>query len=112
MKTFAFVAVSILALGTGVAMPQAKAQTLLVDRTLAERAVSEPTRGMTMAQVQSRYGAPQSKLEPRGGQKRQWPTINRWEYPNFIVYFEKSKVIDVVLVKASPTEVGPAPAVR
>ena len=110
MKTFALVFASTLALGMG--MSQSNAQTLLVDRTLAERAVSEPTRGMTMAQVQARYGAPQSKLEPRGGQKRQWPTINRWEYPNFIVYFEKTKVIDVVLVKASPTEVGPAPAAQ
>lgn len=110
MKTRAILAATAITLALGIGPVQA--QTLLVDRVRAERAVSEPTRGMTMAQVQARYGAPKSKLEPRGGQKRQWPTIHRWEYANFIVYFEKSKVIDVVLVQAAPTEVGPAPAVR
>ena len=106
MKTSALILFSALVLSS----TSISAQTLLVDRVRAESAVSEPMRGMTMTQVEARYGAPQSKLDPRGGQKRQWPTINRWEYPNFIVYFEKSKVIDVVLLKAAPTEVGPAPA--
>lgn len=108
MKTSAIVFAGVLALSGACA----SAQTLLVDRVRAERAVSEPVRGMTMAQVQARYGAPRAKLEPRGGQKRQWPTIHRWEYSNFIVYFEKSKVIDVVLLQAAPTEVGPAPVAR
>ena len=48
-------------------------------------------------------------LEPRGGQKRVWPTINRWTYPAFTVYFERSKVIDVVMTKADPNEIGPKP---
>ena len=52
------------------------------------------------------------KLDPQGGQKRQWPTINRWVYPAFTVYFEKSKVIDVVANKASAEEIGPKPAIR
>ncbi|WP_371181960.1 hypothetical protein [Xanthomonas sacchari] len=88
------------------------AETLLVDRVKEEPAAALPTRGLSMAQVQARYGAPQQKLEPRGGQKRQWPTINRWVYPAFTVYFEKQKVVDVVANKADPNEIGPKPAIR
>lgn len=87
----------------------AHADVLLVNRVKQEAGISEPARGMSMAQVQARFGAPAKRLDPRGGQKSQWPTINRWEYPQFIVYFEKNKVIDVVLVQATPTEIGPAP---
>ncbi len=71
-----------------------------------------PTRGMTMAQVQKQFGAPQSKMDPRGGQKRDWPTINRWVYPQYTVYFQRDRVLDVVANKADPNEVGPKPAVR
>ena len=71
-----------------------------------------PTRGLSMAQVESRYGAPTERLDPRGGQKRQWPQINRWVYPNFIVYFEENKVIDVVARKATAMEEGPKPPVH
>lgn len=90
----------------------AHAETLLVDRVKEESAAALPTRGLSMAQVQARYGAPQQKLEPRGGQKRQWPTINRWVYPAFTVYFEKQKVVDVVANKADANEIGPKPAIR
>jgi len=90
----------------------APAETLLVNRVKQEAGVPRPTRGMTMAQVQARFGAPQSRLDPRGGQKRDWPTINRWMYPQFTVYFERSKVIDVVLNKATADEIGPKPPIR
>ncbi len=104
------IAASFLALA---ALPaHADGDTLLVDRVKQEAAMPHPVRGMTMAQVEQRYGAPQSRLEPRGGQKRDWPTINRWVYPQFTVYFEKSKVIDVVANKASADEIGPKPPVR
>jgi hypothetical protein len=86
--------------------------TLLIERVAEENKAGMPARGMTMAQVEAKYGAPIEKLEPRGGQKRQWPTINRWTYPNFVVYFEKSKVIDAVAMKADATEVGPKPPIR
>lgn len=88
------------------------AQTLLVDRVKQEAAMPAPARGMTMAQVEARFGAPMQRLDPRGGQKRQWPTINRWVYPAYTVYFEKRKVIDVVLNKADAGEIGPAPPIR
>ncbi|WP_101097685.1 hypothetical protein, partial [Xanthomonas citri] len=75
-------------------------------------AAALPLRGESMSQVEGRYGAPQEKLDPRGGQKRQWPTIHRWVYPAFTVYFEKSKVIDVVANKADANEIGPKPPIR
>ncbi|AXA84039.1 hypothetical protein DCD74_04405 [Lysobacter oculi] len=86
-----------------------RADTLLVDRVKEEAGIPKPVRGMSMADVERRFGAPQSRLDPRGGQKRQWPTINRWVYPAYVVYFERSKVIDVVLTQVGPTEVGPRP---
>ena len=90
----------------------ASAETLLVDRVHQENTAAMPTRGMTMAQVEARFGAPSEKLDPRGGQKRQWPTINRWTYPAFTVYFEKSRVVDAVATKADTDEIGPKPAIK
>lgn len=90
----------------------ASAEKLLIERVQEENKAALPARGMTMAQVEAKYGAPSERLDPRGGQKRQWPTINRWVYPAFTVYFEKSKVIDAVANKADETEVGPKPPVR
>ena len=90
----------------------AQADTLLVDRASQKPAVATPARGLGMGEVEARFGAPQQKLEPRGGQKRQWPVIQRWVYPGFTVYFEKSRVIDVVINKASAEEIGPKPPIR
>ncbi len=88
----------------------ASADTLLIERVQEEPAAM-PARGMSMSQVQARFGAPSDRLDARGGQKRQWPTINRWRYPNFVVYFEKDRVIDAVAVKAEPSETGPKPPI-
>ena len=87
----------------------AQADTLLVERAQQKPAVAQPARGLSMGEVEARFGTPQEKLDPRGGQKRQWPTINRWSYPAFTVYFERNKVIDVVMTKADPNEIGPKP---
>jgi hypothetical protein len=88
------------------------AETLLIERVQEEPTAAMPARGMSMAQVEARYGAPTERLDPRGGQKRQWPTINRWSYPAFTVYFEKTKVVDAVATKADPQEIGPKPPIR
>jgi hypothetical protein len=90
----------------------AEGDTLLIERVQEENTAAMPARGMSAQEVESRFGAPSSKLDPRGGQKRQWPTINRWTYPTFTVYFEKSRVIDAVANKADANEVGPKPAIR
>ena len=95
-----------------VAAPFAHADTLLVDRVKEEDGIPKPVRGMSMNDVERSFGAPQSRLDARGGQKRQWPTINRWTYPAYVVYFERNKVIDVVLTRATAMEVAPAPPIR
>lgn len=90
----------------------ASAETLLIERVQYQSQMAPPARGLSMAQVEARYGAPSERLDPRGGQKRQWPTINRWVYPAFTVYFEKNRVIDTVANQATAQEIGPKPPIR
>jgi len=90
----------------------ASAETLLIERVQEERAITLPARGLSMSQVEAKFGAPAQRLDPRGGQNHHWPTINRWMYPSFTVYFEKNRVIDAVANKASALEIGPKPAIR
>lgn len=80
-----------------VASQAALAQGTLTQRVQDEKSMNLPARGLSMAQVEKQYGAPLRKLSPRGGDSAHHPTINRWEYANFIVYFEKSRVIHSVL---------------
>ncbi|HNP65155.1 MAG TPA: hypothetical protein PKH39_14555 [Woeseiaceae bacterium] len=51
-----------------------------------------PARGMTQASVQSKYGSPVSTRAPVGD-----PPITRWEYSDFVVFFEYDKVIHAVV---------------
>lgn len=87
---------------------QVVGDTLLIER-VQEKPTNLPSRGMSMAQVEARYGTPSERMDPRGGQKRVWPTINRWVYPAFVVYFERTKVLNVVMKKADAYEIGPKP---
>ncbi|GAB6196821.1 hypothetical protein [Lysobacter xanthus] len=89
----------------------AHAETLLIDRVKQESGAM-PARGMRVADVEKRFGAPSDRLQPAGGQKRQWPAIQRWVYPAFTVYFEHGRVVDAVANKAAANEVGPKPAIR
>jgi len=100
---------SLVAAGLVSTLVPAHADTLLIDRARMSRSLAHPVRGMGMAQVEQRFGAPMQKLDPRGGQKSDWPVIHRWVYPGYTVYFERTHVIDIVLNKASPEEIGPAP---
>lgn len=84
----------------------ASAETLLVERIQHEQS-DLPARGLSMVQVENRYGAPEAKLTPAGGDAPRHPVINRWEYPNFVVYFERNYVIDSVMKRVDPTELGP-----
>ena len=54
----------------------------------ATTASERPSRGMSMASVEARYGAPTGRVAAIGD-----PPITRWEYPTFIVYFEYDHVI-------------------
>jgi len=51
----------------------------------------KPKRGMTQANVEAQFGAPQSRRAAVGD-----PPISRWEYANFVVFFEYDKVIHAV----------------
>ena len=93
------------------AAPQpARADNLLVHRVQQEQGMNLPSRGMSMAQVEQRYGAPQRKLSPRGGDSSKHPVINRWEYADFIVYFQGSHVIHSVLNTPAGNNTNPAAA--
>ena len=60
-----------------------------------------PRRGLSMAQVEQRYGAPVQKLPSAGGDTPRHPTINRWRYNGYTVYFERNHVIHSVVDAAS-----------
>ena len=87
----------------------ANADVLLVERAQEAQTMPLPTRGMTMSQVEKKFGAPMSKRNPVGGANEKRPPITRWVYADYTVYFENSHVIDAVLNKASPDETGPTP---
>ena len=101
------IAIVVIALAGAAALRPAHAETLLLQRVQQERGVPLPTRGMSMGQVEGRFGPPASKLEPAGGDAPLHPVIHRWVYDRFTVYFERDRVIDAVVNRASPTEIGP-----
>ncbi len=51
-----------------------------------------PVKGMSMHQVEAKFGAPQEKI-PAVGE----PPISRWVYPDYTVYFERQYVLHTVL---------------
>jgi hypothetical protein len=76
----------------------AAADTIAVENGIAVKQsdIPTPTRGMTMNQVSSKFGAPVSKIPAVGT-----PPISRWEYPGFVVYFETDHVIHSVVSESS-----------
>ena len=73
------------------------ADTLLIDsisQTPANSAdgILRPVRGMSMLQVEHKYGAPSNKLTAVGD-----PPITRWNYPHYSVYFEYQLVLTSVV---------------
>ena len=62
----------------------------LVDQSKENKAL-RPNRGQSMDKVVSAWGQPDSKRSPVGD-----PPITRWEYSDFIVYFEYQHVIHAV----------------
>lgn len=76
----------------------AEADVVAVDNGIAvrESTVATPSRGMTMEQVSSKFGAPTTKIPAVGS-----PPISRWEYPGFVVYFEAEHVIHSVVSDSS-----------
>lgn len=87
MTKLRLIAVVALLLGTA-----AQADTLQMRGLSADGDGVRPTRGMSEASVEAKYGSPKSKQAAVGE-----PPISRWEYDNFIVYFEYDKVIHAVV---------------
>jgi len=97
-------------LAVALAPSVAQADSLLVNRVQQEKGMNLPSRGMSMTQVEKQWGAPQRKLSPRGGDTAKHPVINRWDYANFIVYFEHSHVIHSVLNTPAGNNTNPGSA--
>ncbi len=87
--------VTVLALFFG-ASSLSVADTLDMEGLSPDQSSARPTRGMTAVSVESKFGSPQSKVAPVGD-----PPISRWEYQNFVVFFEYDRVIHAV-VKRTP----------
>jgi hypothetical protein len=87
--SFSLVAVLVLALAGA-----ARADMIPTDNGIAvkDSGVTTPARGMTMEQVASQFGKPETKVPAVGK-----PPISRWEYPGFVVYFENDHVIHSVV---------------
>lgn len=76
----------------------AHADTFDVRRNAAQSSnAGLPSRGMSMTQVEQRYGAPVDKLPTAGGDAPRHPPINRWRYNGYTVYFERNRVIHSVV---------------
>ena len=86
LRTLSLLALLLAAMGT------ASAETLKMDGASAANNDGRPTRGMTQAGVESKFGSPSSVKAPVGE-----PPITRWEYNNFVVFFEHDRVIHAVL---------------
>jgi hypothetical protein len=88
----------------------APGDSLLMQRVQQEKGMDLPKKGMSMADVEKKYGAPTTKLAPRGGGSAKQPVINRWEYPSYIVYFENSHVVHAVLNTPAGNNTNPLAA--
>lgn len=88
---------AVFAIGLGLGVPVAQADTFLlkaIHQAPPNRpgGLPRPARGMTMAAVLKRFGAPEKKLPAVGS-----PPITRWVYKKYTVYFEDRYVIDSVV---------------
>ncbi len=74
--------------------PVARAETIVVGDQVVVRPsdLPRPARGITMQQVEARFGAPAARHEAVGE-----PPITRWDYAGFSVFFEHDRVVDSVV---------------
>ena len=81
-----------LGIACGLAVAPSFAQNLqMAEPPAAEARAALPTRGMSMGQVEARFGAPSERFAAVGQ-----PPITRWVYPSFVVYFEFQHVVHTV----------------
>ncbi|HHQ41950.1 MAG TPA: hypothetical protein ENK20_06635 [Chromatiales bacterium] len=84
----------------------AAAEVLLIealrqDPPNAPGGLERPVRGMTMAEVERRFGAPKVKHPPVGD-----PPITRWDYDRFSVFFEHQYVLHSVVHRTRTAAAG------
>ncbi|VAX09627.1 hypothetical protein MNBD_GAMMA25-2346 [hydrothermal vent metagenome] len=86
---------------SGVPISTAQAETLTMpeqaDPGMETYSIDLPGRGMSMVEVEKRFG-PAGKKEDEVGD----PPITRWIYEDFIVYFEYQFVIHAVASQRAP----------
>lgn len=84
---------SILAVFAVVATLQVNAQVVKTPGSNAQVVINStmPHRGLSKVQVETRFGSPGSKQGPVGD-----PSIYRWTYDNYSVFFENNIVIHSV----------------
>lgn len=68
-----------------------RAENVAIPHKSQQNSVVKPSKGLSKRNVESRFGAPQSKHGPNGD-----PAIYYWEYPAYTVYFENNIVIHSV----------------
>jgi len=91
MKVFFSLAMLALALCAG--SLQAENIRIPIGQQGQESSIAVPSTGMKKADVEAKFGAPNSKTEPVGN-----PPISRWSYDKFVVYFEYDHVVRSVKV--------------
>lgn len=91
MKKASFAATLLLS-GAVYVMPPVQADVLLIEKIHTTQGAEVPPSGLSMAQVETRFGTPSNKLDAIGD-----PPISRWIYPTYTVYFEFQTVIDSVV---------------
>ncbi len=69
----------------------AGADTLDMQGAQVDQSQERPSRGMTQARVEERYGIPEARNSAVGD-----PPISSWVYADFVVYFEYDRVIHAV----------------
>lgn len=73
------------------------ADVLLIEEVRERMNRDLPRNGLSMQAVETRYGAPKIKHDPRGADTDVHPRITRWEYEHYSVYFERELVIESAL---------------
>lgn len=68
-----------------------------------DSAVPRPGKGMSKAEVEKLFGAPEAAQGPVGT-----PPITRWQYPDFVVTFEYDHVVHTVLKHKPKAPIEPA----
>jgi hypothetical protein len=103
MQTRVLAALSLSLVYALAAAGAAMADTIVIDDQVQVRdsGVEKPKRGITMSEVEAKFGAPVTRHDAVGA-----PPITRWDYTNFSVFFERDRVIHAVATSGTP----PAPS--